>query len=229
MIMCMYKQKEIFHQSVSFHQIAVSNWELYSSEKMIKNSGLEDYAEFLAGLVRGEQRCLHGKARPDILIVREKQLSESKYVELFVRLWDKIKKSEQNKKRGAERQALLIPHTYLAASQQTNCGWLHLPLPVFREYKKTKLLLGLQTGTSIHSVEEAREAQEMGAAYVLAGHIFSTNCKRGVPPRGLEFLEQVCASVTIPVYAIGGIQEGNILQIQKMGASGVCRMSEYML
>ena len=38
-----------------------------------------------------------------------------------------------------------------------------------------------------------------------AGHIFATDCKKGLPPRGLDFLKNVCDAVEIPVYAIGGI------------------------
>lgn len=44
-------------------------------------------------------------------------------------------------------------------------------------------------GTSAHSVEEAIEAQKLGATYISAGHIFATDCKKDLPPRGLEFLK----------------------------------------
>ena len=85
-------------------------------------------------------------------------------------------------------------------------------------------------GTSIHSVEDAIEAQRLGATYVTAGHIFTTNCKKGLPPRGLDFLKNVCDAVTIPVYGIGGIkfnpQQWNDLKEQ--GASGGCIMSGMM-
>ena len=61
-------------------------------------------------------------------------------------------------------------------------------------------------GTSVHSVEEAIEAQNLGATYISAGHIFATDCKKGVPPRGLDFLKKVCQTATIPVYSIVGIK-----------------------
>ena len=50
------------------------------------------------------------------------------------------------------------------------------------------------------------EAERLGATYVTAGHIFTTDCKKGLPPRGLDFLKNVCDAVTIPVYGIGGIK-----------------------
>ena len=60
-------------------------------------------------------------------------------------------------------------------------------------------------GTSVHSVEDAIKAEQLGATYMTAGHIFATDCKKGLPPRGLDFLKNVCDTVQIPVYAIGGI------------------------
>ena len=62
-------------------------------------------------------------------------------------------------------------------------------------------------GVSVHSVEDARLAEQCGATYLTAGHVFVTDCKKGLAPRGLDFLHEVCSSVKIPVYAIGGIHE----------------------
>lgn len=45
-------------------------------------------------------------------------------------------------------------------------------------------------------MEDALKAQQLGATYVTAGHIYTTNCKKGLPPRGLEFLGEVCNAVT---------------------------------
>ena len=50
----------------------------------------------------------------------------------------------------------------------------------------------VKIGVSIHSAEEAKEAVSLGASYLTAGHIFTTDCKKGVPARGLEFLKEVC-------------------------------------
>ena len=85
-----------------------------------------------------------------------------------------------------------------------------------------------QIGASVHSVEEATEAVTLGATYLIAGHIFSTDSKKGVPPRGLSFLKQVCDAVPIPVFAIGGITRNDVNAIKAAGAKGVCIMSEAM-
>ena len=72
------------------------------------------------------------------------------------------------------------------------------------------------------------EAQELGAAYVTAGHVFATDCKKGLPPRGITFLEEVVKSVKIPVFAIGGVNSSNIEEIKQTGAAGCCMMSGFM-
>lgn len=83
-------------------------------------------------------------------------------------------------------------------------------------------------GTSVHSAEDALWAQEHGATYVTAGHIYPTDCKRGLAARGTQFLERVCRVVSIPVYAIGGITPQRMDEVKKAGAAGACMMSEYM-
>ena len=78
--------------------------------------------------------------------------------------------------------------------------------------------------------KKAIEAQKLGATYISAGHIFATDCKKDLPSRGLEFLKEVCNSVTIPVYAIGGIKLSDVQmdEIIKCGAKGGCIMSGMM-
>ena len=100
-------------------------------------------------------------------------------------------------------------------------------MPIFREHYIN--LNEFDTiGVSVHSADEAAEAERLGASYVTAGHIFATDCKKGVPPRGLEFLRGVCEKVKIPVYAIGGINAENAKSAVGAGADGVCIMSALM-
>ena len=83
-------------------------------------------------------------------------------------------------------------------------------------------------GTSIHSVEDAIFAESHGADYITAGHIFTTNCKKGLPGRGIEWLKTVCDAVSIPVYAIGGISDANASELSDCGIAGYCMMSASM-
>ena len=85
-----------------------------------------------------------------------------------------------------------------------------------------------KVGCSVHSAEEAAEAESLGASYLIAGHIFATDCKKDIPPRGLDFLREVVSAVKIPVYAIGGINRENCRNVLECGAAGYCMMSELM-
>ncbi len=83
----------------------------------------------------------------------------------------------------------------------------------------------LKVGCSIHSYEEAVEAEHQGADYVLYGHIYETKCKEGKRPRGIYELEKMKMNLCIPVYAIGGILPENIWKIHLVKADGVAVMS----
>ena len=48
------------------------------------------------------------------------------------------------------------------------------------------------------------------------------------PGRGLDFLRAVCQEISIPVYAIGGIDETNIASVFRAGAKCACSMSGFM-
>jgi len=86
----------------------------------------------------------------------------------------------------------------------------------------------LSVWVSVHSLQEAIRAEESSANAILAGHIYETDCKKGLPGRGLEFLTSIIEQVDIPVYAIGGIDQFNIEEVASAGASGACQMSYYM-
>lgn len=83
-------------------------------------------------------------------------------------------------------------------------------------------------GVSVHAPEEAAALIESPAAYLIAGHVFPTDCKKGVPARGLDFLRQVCESARQPVYAIGGITPERVPKVLQARAAGYCVMSALM-
>jgi thiamine-phosphate pyrophosphorylase len=81
---------------------------------------------------------------------------------------------------------------------------------------------GLLLGLSATSVEEARDAEARGATYVGAGPVWATPSKPDAdPPIGLDGLRAICAAVSIPVVAIGGIDASNARACVEAGATGV--------
>ena len=153
---------------------------------------------------------------PKAMVLREKDLTEEKYEELAKVV---IKLCEKDLTSFTMRRFSEVVH-HLGYDK------LHLPLEMLKTIGRPEGLTLL--GTSIHSVEDAKEAERLGADYVFAGNIFETDCKKGLPGRGLEFLENVCKEVDIPVYAIGGITAEKMPQILGTGAAGGCMMSGFM-
>ena len=83
----------------------------------------------------------------------------------------------------------------------------------------------LRIGQSVHSLTEVAAAEQAGADYMMFGHIFETDSKPGVPPRGLHALKQIVDQTTIPVIAIGGIKPDNLQEVLATGCSGVAVLS----
>ncbi len=83
----------------------------------------------------------------------------------------------------------------------------------------------LTVGRSVHSIEEARMAEQQGVNYIVYGHIYSTASKPGLLPKGLELLKSVAESVSVPVVAIGGITPIDGKEVIEAGAQGVAVMS----
>lgn len=147
------------------------------------------------------------------VILREKDLSEQEYTALAGQVLQICKNN-------------CILHSFINSALELHAEKIHLPLPVFRMLENKQPFS--VTGVSVHSVQEAKEAEASGASYLIAGHIFETDCKKNLPARGVAFLQEVCRSVNIPVYAIGGVSAQNLAEIQKAGASGACIMSGWM-
>ena len=74
-------------------------------------------------------------------------------------------------------------------------------------------------GRSIHSVDAA--AAHSDADYLIAGHVFRSRSKPGLPPLGLDGLAAIVAAATVPVLAIGGISVSNVRDVLQTGAYGV--------
>lgn len=158
------------------------------------------------------------KESPKAVILREKDLAEEEYRVLAKEVLDICRKYDVN----------CILHSFTGVAKELKCRAVHLPLSALRALSEAEKAWFTTLGASCHSIEEAKEAEKLGCTYITVGHIFETDCKKGLPGRGIDFLQKVCASVAIPVYAIGGICVGNIGAVEDAGASGACVMSGLM-
>lgn len=149
------------------------------------------------------------------LILREKDLSAGEYTVLAERV---LRACEENGVR-------LTIHSFPEAARALGVTALHMPLALLTEDLCREFA---SVGTSVHSSEQLQQAEALHADYVMAGHIFATDCKKGLQPRGLDFLSDLCKRASVPVYAIGGICTENLPQIAQAGAVGACIMSAAM-
>jgi thiamine-phosphate pyrophosphorylase len=87
--------------------------------------------------------------------------------------------------------------------------------------KNSKLKIGLST----HAPAQAQRAVEAGADYVAIGPIFATGTKPTAKPVTLEYVRWAAANVTVPWFAIGGINLQTIDAVLAAGAKRICVVS----
>ena len=160
------------------------------------------------------------KSEVEAIILREKDLSEDEYFLLAKKVKEICDK--YNKK--------LIIHSFIDVAKKLGIKNIQLPFSKFISLNNLHDDFDC-IGTSVHSIEDAVIAEKSGADYIIAGHIFATDCKKGLAPRGTQFLKEVCRAVKIPVFAIGGIDNNSVSELHNVDGdnfSGVCVMSALM-
>lgn len=83
----------------------------------------------------------------------------------------------------------------------------------------------MMIGVSASTVKEALAAQAAGADYLGVGAMFSTSTKLDAHVLGYQTLKDICTAVRIPVTAIGGINEENMMRLSGSGVDGVALVS----
>lgn len=168
--------------------------------------------------------------KPYAIILREKDMTPDEYEKLAVKVKEICDRGN----------VTLILHTFYKTAIRLGIKKIHMPLQELEKMPPEDIGFFEELGASCHSVEDAKRATALGCAYVIAGHIFATDCKKDLPPRGIEFLKEVVKSVDIPVYAIGGIRlqdeskrtvpadSSNMALALGAGAKKVCIMSGLM-
>ena len=112
----------------------------------------------------------------------------------------------------------------LCNADGVHLGQEDLPLEVGRRLLGNKII-----GISTHNIEQARQAQNGGADYIGFGPMFGSQTKdTGYSARGIDMLAEIRATVTIPIVAIGGINEQNVSQVWRAGADSAAIISDIL-
>ena len=83
-------------------------------------------------------------------------------------------------------------------------------------------------GVSAHCPEEAEKAERDGADYLGVGAIFPTTTKKDIIITPVDVLREIKATVSVPVVAIGGINQNNINTLKGSHVDGVAVISAIM-
>lgn len=158
-------------------------------------------------------------AKPFGIVLREKDLPVKEYSALARKVRDICRSAG----------ASIIVHSHPEVARELDIPALHMPLDALgkmsaEERKEFRVL-----GASCHSVEDVLRAKNFGCDYVTAGHVYATDCKPGLPPRGADFLAEVCGQAALmPVFALGGLTPARAPEVRRAGAAGFAMMSSAM-
>lgn len=195
---------------------------IISNRKLCENENLEKQIEKIFSAY--QRKIILENFEIVSLTLREKDLNKNKYLKLVEKIYPICQKY---------RIDLILHQNYdLRLDNKYNVEGLHLSYNTFKSLNKNireELIKKYKKiGVSIHSIDEAKEVENLGATYIVAGHIFKTDCKKDLEPRGLKFIQELSLILTIPIFAIGGINQENSHLVINSGAFGVCMMTSLM-
>lgn len=172
-------------------------------------------------------------AKPYALVLREKEMQESEYSQLAYEVHLLCKQYQTELFLNAD-----IAYT-IKLAMQFSCG-IHTSFGNYKnilandEEIRKVIDSGIKLGLSIHSCEEVefiiKNQFSLPLSHIIAGHIFNTDCKKDLAPRGLGFLKNVVDIMpfNIPVFGIGGMVPTRMHDVLETGAKGVAVMSSLM-
>ena len=201
--------------------ICITNHDLLPDQKMAEMS-YKAWRDTYVDAIDGIAAC-----HPQAIVLREKLLSGIDYTNLY----------EAVLRKTAAEDTFIIWHDHFEALRlymrfHKKTQW---PRAVFfsgreagglssSEMKELKQA-GISYGLTCHSLVDLEDVKRADADYMMASHIYQTNCKRDLKPKGIDFLSEVCHDSEIPVIALGGIAPDNAMACIDAGAYGVAVMS----
>ncbi len=115
---------------------------------------------------------------------------------------------------------LFLVNSWCEIAQEEGADGVHLRAD--QQVPRTAACRPFLQGKSVHSLDDALRAQDDGADYVWLGPIFDPLSKKSyTAPLGLRILEETVKALTVPVFALGGIDASNREQVLSTGAAGI--------
>ena len=151
----------------------------------------------------------------------------------FLQLREKIQGHEEVVEMAKKLQALckkykvpFVVNDDIMAAKEMDADGVHIGQSDM-EYTKAREILGPDKiiGVSAGNLQEAKEAERVGADYIGVGAVFHTDTKKDATSLTMDQLKEICEAVSIPVVAIGGISVDNALELKGTGIDGICVIS----
>ena len=155
-----------------------------------------------------DQMRIVAAMKPKAVILREKDVMEDTYRILAERILPVCE----------EQGVPMIVHTFYNVALEMGIKRVQIPLSQLRDVPEETRKQFEVLGTTVHSVEDAKEAVSLGATYLTAS----------LASGGADFLEEVSSAVDVPVYALGGASREQLDDCLARGAAGICMMSRLM-
>ncbi len=164
------------------------------------------------------------EAGADIMQLRAKDLSEDEVLSMSIGILPGLMKHGVpliiNDHRHAAQKLLRYG---LSTGGESGCVGLHIGQSDGNQLKARLLMVDqCILDVTIHTIEQAIEAQDNGADYVGFGAIFPTATKTDVNIRTLDLAREIEARIDIPVYLIGGINSLNLPGLVEQGFTRIC-------
>ena len=125
----------------------------------------------------------------------------------------------------------LVINDHLSVAQELGTEFCHLGQEDFFDagHKRVAELkiqsAKLKIGLSTHAPEQAQRALAAGPDYIAIGPVYATGTKPTAKPVTLEYVRWAAANVTIPWFAIGGINLETLDEVLAAGARRICVVS----
>ena len=126
----------------------------------------------------------------------------------------------------------LVVNDYAEVARGLGAAYCHLGQEDFFEagYRSVSELfpgsaVGPKVGLSSHSPQQAQRAVLAGASYLGVGPVFATGTKPTAKPVTVEYVRWASEHLTIPWFAIGGVNLDTLDEVLAAGAKRVCVVS----
>ena len=151
-----------------------------------------------------------------ILQLREKELDEDSFINEAIEVKNICRK----------HSVPLIINDNVNVALKSGADGVHvgiedMPIDEIRRTVPDSFIIGATCKT----VEQAQSAERLGADYMGVGAVFPSPTKKNAVRITREQLKEICASVSIPAVAIGGISLENVDELKGGGMSGIAVVS----